>query len=141
MKNEAQAQTYIGKWIRENWEDTAVFELKLVKLLKRKALPFSDVKPHQVDNLLRAKHKGLYHKIQDSPVSWGSEKMRFTMLKPFDCLFVKSPAYVMVCFYEPWELKEFIIIDIDVWEKEKKTSQRKSLTLDRARKIGRTLNI
>jgi hypothetical protein len=56
--------------------------------------------------------------------------------KPFDIFALhKVPAYVAVVFYTRG-VKEFFLIDIDNWIKEKDSSPRKSLTLDRIREIS-----
>ena len=77
----------------------------------------------------------LYHKISDSPI-FGGMKSRFTKQKPFDCLVLTGLAFVCIMFYKPRKKKEFIAIDIDVWNEEVKTSIRKSLTEERAKEIG-----
>lgn len=138
MQKESQAQTFLGNEILNTWDKTAAFELKLVKLHKRKSLPHSDVKPHQVEGLLKAKHEGLFHKISDAPIFPG-QRTRFTKPKPFDCLVVKGDAYVVICFYEPRKTKEFVAIDIDDWVREVAESPRKSITHDRAKEIGTLL--
>jgi len=141
--NEQTVQTHLGNKIKKHWNEerkNGVFELKFVNLKKRKSLPFADVKPHQVEALVQTKKSGIYHKISDQPIFTG-QKTRFNLKKPFDFFFFKGNAYVCICFYEPRYLKEYILIDIDVWEKEKKKSKRKSINLDRSRQIGITLNI
>ncbi len=113
---------------------SVVFELKLEK---SKRLSFDRVYDHQVAGLRQAKHKGLYHKISDQPAAMiNGERMHFGSKKPFDCLYLKGlEAYVVVMFWEPNKLKIAYLIDIDRWVKEKESSERKSLTEERAQKI------
>jgi hypothetical protein len=129
------------------------FELKLCKAKPgghMSPLPFDRVAPHQWLALLAVNHEqGLYHKITDVPVSQmqkegeeGAEgkegkKLRFTKPKPFDCFFLKNtPAYVVICFYEPRKTKMFTYIPIDCFMQEKSVSSRKSLTMQRAMELA-----
>lgn len=114
----------------------AVYELKLVK---NGRLEFDRVYDHQVAGLRQAKYKGVYHKIADQPAAWvGGKRVHFGGKKPFDCLFLRNiEAYVVILFYVPNEAKEIVFIDIDRWVKEKESSERRSLTHDRAREIAK----
>lgn len=114
---------------------STVYELKLEKT---KRLSFDRVYDHQVAGLRQAKGKGVYHKIQDQPSTMvGGRKMFFGTKKPFDCLFLRGiAAYVVVMFYKPFETKIAYFIEIDSWVKEKETSERKSLTEERAKEIS-----
>ena len=79
-------------------------------------MPFNAVKEHQVEALLKAKNKGLFHKITDQPI-FGGMKTKFNKPKPFDCFFVKNyPAFVAICFYVPREKRKLFLIDIDDFE-------------------------
>lgn len=102
-----------------------LFELKLCK---GTSMPFGSVADHQVEALLDVSgEKGLYHKISDSPVSWGGQ--RFTKPKPFDCLFLRNqPAYVVICWYEPRRKKAFHYIPIRAFIEKRDSVERKSIT-------------
>jgi len=133
---EKNFQKMFGTWIKENEQATTAFELKICKL---KSLSFDSVKEHQVEALVEAKHGYLYHKISDSPIFPG-HKTRFTKPKPFDCLVIsESKAYVVIWYYHPRQPKEMIWIDINDWLKEVKASDRKSLTEERAKEIGKVI--
>jgi len=99
---------------------------------------FTQVAEHQIEALTQAKQGNLYHKITDSPVSWGmNTKMRFTAKKPFDCMNIyKAEAYIVIVYYKPRKKKEFIFIDVDDFIKEQENSDRKSLTEERAKLIS-----
>jgi len=59
-----------------------------------------------------AKHEGIYHKIADQTIGKGG-KFGMTLKKPFDCLFIKQPAYIVIGFYKRRQKIETYIIDID----------------------------
>ena len=106
-----------------------------LKICKSKSLLFNAVKKHQIEGLINATN-GLYHKISDSPIFAGS-KTRFTRPKPFDCLYLTSATgYVVILFYKPRKPKVTYIIDIYSFLNEKRRSDRKSLTEDRAKVIA-----
>lgn len=117
-----------------------VFELKFIKCDKGifPPLPFDRVAAHQSDALLCAStDRGLYHKISDSFVGDKSGQRRFPSPKPFDCLYLKEiPAYVVICWYVPRKLKQFVYISIQDFLNEKQYCGRKSLTYARACAIG-----
>lgn len=134
---EREMQTLFKHWIANNPPAKAsVYELKLEKTGR---LSFDRVYDHQVAGLRQAKYKGVYHKIADQPAAFiGGKRMHFGGKKPFDCLFLKGlEAYVVVMFYKPKQTKVIYFIDIDRWVEEKETSERKSLTEDRAREISK----
>lgn len=118
MKHEAKLTTQFLKWASVNFRQTFAFE---VKQSQWKAIAFSDLAPHQKQALMIAKHGFLKWKIPDAGFQ-----------NPFDgfCLY-QVPAYVVVFFG-----KNFYMIDIDVWCEEEKTSSRKSLTEERAKKLS-----
>lgn len=118
----------------------SVYELKMEK---GRALPFERVYDHQIAGLRQAKHKGVYHKIADQPAAWvGGKRVHFGGKKPFDCLFLKGmEAYVVVMFYKPRETKTIYFIDVDDFVTEKETSERKSLTEERAREIAKSVSV
>lgn len=113
-----------NKWLKYHWKSSAVFELKICK---EKSIPFSDVQPHQLANLKTAKRGILPHKIPDV----GYDQ------KIFDIMCVsKVPAYVVIFFYQKRGDDEFVIIDVDHFIDEMETSDRKSLTKERAEEVG-----
>lgn len=119
---EADFQTKFSRWARHFLTQTAVWELKLA----RGPLPFSAVKEHQERALLLASQTCIHYKIPDVGMAQ----------KPFDGMTIcKSPAYVVIQ-YEKRGNKEFFLIPIDVWVKEKYQSVRRSLTEERCREIG-----
>jgi penicillin-binding protein-related factor A (putative recombinase) len=123
---EANFQTLFSRWAKYNIDKSMAFELKLEK---GKSLPFSAVMEHQLIALKLAKHGKLIHKIADG-IAGGQ--------KPFDCFTLAGvPAYVVIMFYRRAQ-KEFYMIDVDVFINEKETSDRKSLTDQRAKEIGIT---
>lgn len=104
------------------------FELKITKT---NSLPFNAVAEHQEVWLHNAKHDQACFKIPDVGM----------MQKPFDMFCLgNSPAFVVIMYYKPCQ-KEFIMIDIDDWLKEKEASQRKSLTEVRAKEIGKVYSL
>ncbi len=118
-------QGIFSRWIQENTPlRSAVFELKICKL---KSFAYSKIEEHQLEGLYDAKHSFSYHKLSDM----SREK------KPYDCyISIGVEAYLVVWFYHPRQPKEFIFIDIDILLNEIKTSDRKSLTEERAKEIG-----
>lgn len=130
---EKDFQSLFKNWLGANMPTVStVYELKLEK---KNSIAFNRVYDHQVIGLRMAKYGGLYHKIPDSPVSYGGS--RFNKPKPFDCfVIIGSEAYVVILFYEPRKDKLVFFIDIDAWIEERDTSTRKSLTKDRAREIS-----
>ena len=129
---EANIQSLLSKYFQENPpEQSMAYELKLCKST---SLPFSSVKEHQVQALQAVKGEGLHHKISDIPTSWVTGQMRFTSQKPFDGLFIKGNAYVVICFYIPRKQKAAYFIKVDDFIAMKKTITRKSITEEMARK-------
>jgi penicillin-binding protein-related factor A (putative recombinase) len=125
---EKNFQTLFGKWLNERKTPyTAVFELKIVK---NKVFTLGSVKNHQLEGLSRSLRQGIYHKISDSPIYAGS-KSRFTLQKPFDCLWIKAKeAYVAVLWYIPRKPKIVTLIDINEFEKIILTWKKKSIRLE-----------
>jgi len=122
---EKDFQTRFTRWAKHNTKTSTAFELKLEK---GTSMPFSAVMDHQITALRVAKHGVMSYKIPDV----GYDQ------KPFDCfVLVNIPSYVVIMFYKQNQ-KEFFMIDVDDFIKEKETSKRKSLTEDRAREIGQT---
>lgn len=124
---EKDFQTKFGRWVKNRWQGSAVFELKLCK---DKAWPFSEIKEHQLAALSVAKHSILYFKLPDVGL----------MQKPFDTVVVSGvPAYLALMFYKRGQ-DEFFLIDIDTLLSEIKSSERRSLTEDRAQLIGQSVH-
>lgn len=124
---EKNLQTRITRYVKNRWQHgSAAIE---VKITKEKSLPFNAVKDHQIAGLLVAKHGTLSYKIPDT----GYDQ------KPFDMVvFQGAGAYILVMFWKRG-CKTCYLLDIDVFLKEKKTSDRKSLTEERACELGETI--
>ena len=128
QKKEAQFQTRFNRWCKYNIYETSVFELKYSK---KDSLPFRAVQPHQVQNLLNAKHRKMLWKIPDDSIGE----------KPFDSFLIAgSGAYIVIQFAKS-PPEAFFIIDIDAFVKEMKKSKRKSLTLDMVKNIGKECHL
>ena len=121
---ESDFQSKFTRWLKYEWpvEENAAFELKMTK---GKSLPFDAVKAHQLAGL-RVAGIGLNYKIPDDTFSQ----------KPFDCFHLYGGGYVVVMFWEPG-VKHFYIIPVCAWELEVESSDRKSLTEERAMIIGK----
>ena len=130
---EKEMQSLFGKYLKVNPPDKS--EAYELKICKNGSLPFDAVKEHQIVGLIDATN-GLYHKISDSPIFAGSQT-RFTKPKPFDCLYViAEKSFVVIMFYKPRKPKKTYLIEINSFLQEKETSERKSLTEERANKIA-----
>jgi len=124
MQCEADFQTKFGRWSKASNLTTQAAELKFCK---KKSLPYSQIAPHQIRALHLAKHGTLYYKISDT----GYDS------KPFDCFILSGvPAFLYVMFHVGRGTSHFYGIDIDVLMNEINSSDRKSLTEERAREIG-----
>jgi len=126
--NEAKFQTLFNKWAEHNMVRTFVAELKFTK---KGYLPFSAVKEHQSDFLNICGAGGFAYKIPDL----GSRN-------PFDMFYAyKVNAFVVIMFYKRGQ-REFIMIPYGKWAHEAAQADtpgaRKSLTEERAKKIGKT---
>lgn len=123
---EKDLQTKFTRWMKENKQPGA-YELKICK---KTSIPFSDVKEHQVNALVKAQTIGIAHKISDfSPGA-----------KPFDCFFLRAPAYVVIGFWEPRNLRTYMI-NIDDFLEMRDCSKRKSLTETMARAAGTPISL
>ena len=121
---EKDFQTRFNSWLTNRFIGSGAFELKLTH---EKSLPFSAVQEHQIHALNMAKYKSLVYKISDSGIG----------TKPFDCFKLEGvPAYVVVMYYKRGQ-KDFYMIDIDAFMTEMNISERKSLTPERAGRIGK----
>lgn len=122
IRREAQFATKFSHWAKANWPvetKPAYFEYK-VSLSS--SLPFSEVSEKQYFNL---QIKKFYFKFSDYD----------RMGTPLDAVFFCGQGYVVIQYYRPRN-KEFFIIPIQTFLKEKDSSARKSLTEERAREIG-----
>lgn len=127
---EANIQTELAK--HHNLH--GVFELKLCK---GRSISFDSVAEHQVEGLLKAKTDGKYHKISDSMIFDKNKGSRFPSKKPFDFFYLKdTPAYVVICFYEPRKKKLCYYIDIDKWLEALARSPKKSIREEEVKEIA-----
>lgn len=118
---EKDFQTDFNKWCKHVFYKTAVFELKITN---GKSIRFDAVVEHQENALYAAKHGNVVFKIPDCGFQ-----------NPFDSFMaVQIPAYVVLMFHA--KQKDFVMVDIDDWLREKQESTRKSLTEERAIEIG-----
>ncbi len=131
---EAQMQTFFRNYMQNSPpKETEVYEFKIVK---GNSLPFSQVKDHQLEALLKAERKGFYYKIPDQPVFYGSRR-RFITQKPFDAFYIdECKSYVVVWFYKPRETKIFIKIRVGNFLRMRLEAKRKSFTEEMALKYG-----
>jgi penicillin-binding protein-related factor A (putative recombinase) len=106
-----------------------------LKLTKKNTFVFDSVKEHQIQGLLMAQ-EGLFHKISDSPVSWSMNQTRFSVPKPFDCMWLTGlTSYVVICFYVPRKYKKVFKISIEDFLEFKKGHPRKSIRLEELEKL------
>ena|ERR1035437_6118350 len=136
---ESDMTTLFGKYIRSKKPLlSGVFELKIVK---KGALPFDALRPHQAEALTAVVEAGFYHKLIDPPV-FADMQTRFNAPRPFDCFYlVGIQAFVVVWWYHERQPKKFIFIPIKKFLAEQATSDRKSLTEIRAKEIGTEIDI
>ena len=122
---ERNFQTEFNKWLKAIHYKTGAFELKVSD---GSSLPFDHVQDHQETALYAAKHGNFVYKIPDL----GNQN-------PFDCLMlVHVPSWVVVMYHhKDFGQREFYMIDIDMWMEEKRITDRKSLTEERAGQIGK----
>lgn len=101
---EKDVQVKIKRFLdsRLNTFENGAYELKLTKT---NTILFTDFRDHQIKNLLKVKHSGLYYKISDTGYSQ----------KPFDFIVLKGNAYVVIAFYKPRKQLNAYIIDIDAY--------------------------
>jgi len=120
---EKDFQTKFNTWLKYHDEYWGAFELKLTD---NPSLPFSEVRPHQIQNLNNVRNSHFIYKIPDE--GFGQ--------KPFDCFKLqKVPAYIVIMYYRRGQ-KNFYIIPIDDWNAYVSISKRKSLTEKEAADIG-----
>jgi len=118
MRIEAKCQTKFNHWVKNVFKKTAAFELKQTQT---DSLPFSDVKPHQVDALLAVREGNFVWKIPDAGFQ-----------NPFDSFSMYNEQAYVVIFFK----KSFEMIPITGFVLERERSKRKSLTYERAKEIS-----
>jgi hypothetical protein len=122
IKREAKLQEKFGRWLKAVYLEQYAGGLFELKQTTTDSLSFSSVKLHQEQSLHNVKHGKFYYKIPDDSIG----------VKPCDCVALAGmDAYIVVGYP-----KGTVMIDIDAWCKEKKASERKSLTFSRAKVIG-----
>lgn len=115
---EKDFQTKFGHWLKANRPSSAAYELKVTK----GAFSYSKIPQHQLDGLWHAKHSSLYMKLPD---------VGYQM--PFDCFVLgEVPAFVVIRYEDSGV---WYAIDIDDFLAECESSDRKSLTEERAKVI------
>jgi hypothetical protein len=118
MKREAKFQTMFSHWLKNVYKKTACFELKQTQT---DSLPFSDVKPHQIDALEQVERGTFVFKIPDAGYQ-----------NPFDCFCMTiQPAYIVIRYPT-----FFCLITTTWWRLEMATSKQRSLTAKRAMEIA-----
>ena len=118
MKREASFQTIFNNYLREKKMD-GVFELKQTRT---DSIPFLALETHQRESLLAVEDNGFVWKLSDAD----------PRQKPFDCFSIGiCPAYVVIRYPEC-----FVMIRIDEFLQEERISERKSLTLQKAKDIA-----
>jgi penicillin-binding protein-related factor A (putative recombinase) len=118
MKREANFQTQWNHWGKNVYKKNLFFELKQTRT---DSLPFSDVKPHQIEGLLNVRHGVVAYKMVDC----GYQNF-------CDGFFaVEQPAVIGIKYP-----KGVAIIPIDIFVMESKRSKRRSLTWERAKNLS-----
>ncbi len=118
---ERDFQTDFNKWCKHFIDFSAVFELKASK---SNSLPFNSLKEHQANALYACKNNKIVWKIPDAGFQ-----------NPFDSFVLKEVhAYVVVMFNTKSD--DFYMIPIENWTKEAESSERKSITKEKAQEIG-----
>lgn len=139
---EKDFQREFGHWLESHPQPTTVFELKICKGI---SIPFDAVREHQVAALSKARDGHLYHKIQDSPVSWGTDSpMRFTAPKPFDCFVIsKAFAYIVIWPYIKGQRKgvrEMIWVEVEKWVQLMESATKKSIRIAELKEHAEVIN-
>lgn len=128
MTNEATRTTLFLKYAKHFLNYTFAFE---AKICKEKSLPFDSVVDHQIASLYQAKHSTFNFKIPDA--GWQNPYDGFQLYM--------VPAFVVIFWYQHRDDKRFTMIDIDMFLEEKRISDRKSLTYERASIIGKSYEL
>jgi penicillin-binding protein-related factor A (putative recombinase) len=136
---EKDFQVLFSKWISDKkhmFGHSTAFELKIINQTDgKRSLYYANIKPHQVEELLRVKTEGVYHKISDSPIFPGM-KSRFTTQKPFDCFLLKGNAYFVLLYYRPRQPKLMHFIEIDAFVKYVDETKGSSLPEEDAKRLA-----
>lgn len=120
MPSEADKTTLFLKYSKHFLNYSYAFEAKIVK---DPSMPFDAVKDHQINALYQVKHGTFNYKISDV----GYDQ------KPYDGFqFYRAPAYVVIFWAQKRGDRRFTMTDIDMFCEEKRISDRKSLTYERA---------
>lgn len=133
---ESQMQTFFRDYLALNPpKESEVYELKISK---KRSLEFDRVKEHQIEALLGV-GDGLFHKITDPPMFYGSQT-RFNKPRPFDCFYLRDvKGYLIVWFYVPRQKKVFYKIPIVKFITLRDNANRKSFTEEMISEIGEKL--
>lgn len=123
QRREAKFTTKFRKWLYYKWDNNipAYFEIKVSKM-NCNSIPFNAVSDKQHSNLQVRK---FVHKFSDFD----------RMGTPFDMICFCGKGFV-VLHYAKRGNNQFFIIPIENWLKEKETSDRKSITYERACEIA-----
>lgn len=124
---ERDFQTKFTNWLKYNYFGNGAFELKITHT---NVLPFSALREHQRDALLAVKNNHLVYKIPDDSRGY----------KPFDVFALCGEAFVVVMFYKPGT-KICYAIPIERWVEEEQTSERSSVSEERAGEIGHKIEL
>lgn len=111
--------TVFREWVLKKFDYSAIFEVKHTR--GKEYLSFDEIKPHQVDKMLKIRHDKFLWKNPDT----GQET------PPDFFLLVKEPTFVVIKYPSV-----FVLIPIDIFLLEAKRSKRKSLTSSRAKDIA-----
>lgn len=121
---EKNKTTTLMHWLKAYKNETMAIECKICK---EASLPFSAVKDHQVNALYLAKHGLMNYKIGDC----GFDE------KPFDLfMLARVKAFIVIFWYQKRGDNRMTWIDVDMWNEERSSSDRKSITFERACEIG-----
>jgi len=128
---EAQFTTKFNRWLRHQWETSGAFELKVTAT---DSLPFDAVKDHQIAALDAASSdSGIVYKIPDDSIGF----------KPFDVFKLKwVQGWIVIRYHtDRRSQKEFVMIPVGLFVQESETSDRRSLTEERAKHLGKTCRL
>lgn len=132
---ERDVQSAFNAYAERVGKTTACFELKAST---GTSLPWDALQPHQEAALMKAKHGALYHRLSDHANSLGLKERQ-----PFDSFIIAGAKSFVVVMFNVKHIGNRVVhlIDIDDWIRERERSDRKSLTMDRAKVIGKEVTI
>ena len=108
---------------------TGIIELKITKT---NTLNFKRIEEHQLFGLTKVKHGTLAWKLSDLDIR----------KKPADMIVLhKQEAYLAVIFYKPRQPKIVYLIDIDDVLILKEDLNKKSITLEDAKLLGKSIEL